>query len=39
VLRTYGGKLRLRTPGVGSVLPWVVVVGTGRMVVVERTAA
>ena len=28
---TYGGKSKLRTPGVGSVLPWVVVVGTGRI--------
>lgn len=36
---TYGGYVKFLTPGVGSVLPLVVVVGTGMSVVLESAAA
>jgi hypothetical protein len=39
LLITYGGYVKLRLPGVGSVRPFVVVVGTGIKVVLDSAEA
>jgi hypothetical protein len=39
LLMTYGGYVKLRLPGVGSVRPFVVVVGTGIKVVLDSAEA